>query len=93
MALRHTIANLASARLRTDCAQRPTEISFFSLGRYALLKMAGKRSTRDGLSSVHYKVIARNYDSKWGYEHIIVQIGSIHKWHFQSKKNKLILHF
>lgn len=55
--------------------------------------MAGKRSSRDGLSSVHYKVIERHYDRRWGYEHIVVQIGSIHKWHFQAKKNKLILHF
>lgn len=67
-------------------------VSFFP-DRYALLKMAGKRSSRDGLSSVHYKVIERDYDPRWGYEHIVVQIGSIHKWHFQSKKNKLILHF
>ena len=65
---------------------------FFLRNRYALLKMARKRSSRDGLSSVHYKVVERNYDAKWGYEHFLIQIGSIHKWHFQSK-NKLLLHF
>ncbi|RWS27499.1 beta-1:4-N-acetylgalactosaminyltransferase bre-4-like protein [Leptotrombidium deliense] len=52
--------------------------------------MAKRRATRDGLSSVRYKMIYRQAEHL--YTHLIVEIGSIHKWSFPSR-NKLVLHF
>ncbi|RWS02478.1 hypothetical protein B4U79_14187 [Dinothrombium tinctorium] len=52
--------------------------------------MAKRRASRDGLSSVRYKVIYRQSEEL--YTHFIVEIDNIHKWMFPSR-NKLVLHF
>jgi len=58
--------------------------------RSALLRMAKRRASRDGLNSVRYQVTAK--EDALLYTRILVEIGHIHKWHFPSP-NKLVLHF
>lgn len=58
--------------------------------RSALLRMAKRRASRDGLSSVHYEI--KKVQRFELYTKITIEIGHIHKWHFPSP-NKLVLHF
>lgn len=58
--------------------------------RQALLRMAKRRASRDGLSSVKYKLKSKILTPL--YTHLLIEIDRIHKWHFASP-NKLILHF
>lgn len=68
------------------------ECFFFSLDRRtALLRMAKKRSSRDGLNTVKYRVVWR-HDSI-SHTHLMIDIGRNHRWHFMDSQQRLIINF
>lgn len=58
--------------------------------RYALLRMAKRRSSKDGLNTVKYSVVAKTPLQL--YTHILVDIGLNHRWQYDGGK-RLIVHF
>ncbi|GIY50255.1 beta-1,4-N-acetylgalactosaminyltransferase bre-4 [Caerostris extrusa] len=58
--------------------------------RSALLRMAKKRSSRDGLNTVKYRVVWRH--DHLAYTHLMVDIGQHHRWHFLNGQ-RLIINF
>lgn len=59
--------------------------------RTALLRMAKKRSSRDGLNTVKYRVVWR-HDSP-SHTHLMIDIGRNHRWHFMDSQQRLIINF
>ncbi|XP_055945126.1 beta-1,4-N-acetylgalactosaminyltransferase bre-4-like isoform X3 [Argiope bruennichi] len=58
--------------------------------RTALLRMAKKRSSRDGLNTVKYRVVWRH--EHLAYTHLMVDIGKHHRWQFLNGQ-RLIINF
>jgi len=58
--------------------------------RSALLRMAKKRSSRDGLNTVKYRVVWRH--EHLAYTHLMIDIGNHHRWQF-IKGQRLIINF
>ncbi|GFT31435.1 beta-1,4-N-acetylgalactosaminyltransferase bre-4 [Trichonephila clavipes] len=58
--------------------------------RTALLRMAKKRSSRDGLNTVKYRVVWRH--EHLAYTHLMVDIGQHHRWQFLNGQ-RLIINF
>lgn len=59
--------------------------------RTALLRMARKRSSRDGLNTVKYRVVWRRDHPS--HTHLMVDIGRNHRWHFMDSQQRLIINF
>ncbi|XP_054708063.1 beta-1,4-N-acetylgalactosaminyltransferase bre-4-like isoform X1 [Uloborus diversus] len=58
--------------------------------RSALLRMAKKRSSRDGLNTVKYRVVWRH--DLVAYTHLMIDIGNHHRWHFLNGQ-RLVINF
>ncbi|XP_015905417.1 beta-1,4-N-acetylgalactosaminyltransferase bre-4 isoform X1 [Parasteatoda tepidariorum] len=58
--------------------------------RSALLRMAKKRSSRDGLNTVKYRVLWRH--EHLSYSHLMIDIGKHHRWQFLNGQ-RLVINF